>query len=51
MEKCSDCQEQATIYHPAPFCDTHWADRFSTQNVDGEPIHGMIFVRNQQRQA
>ena len=38
MEKCSDCPEQATIYHPAPFCDTHWVNRFSTQNVDGKPI-------------
>jgi hypothetical protein len=38
MEKCTDCKQWATIYHPAPFCDAHWANRFSTQNVDGKPV-------------
>ena len=40
MERCSEqeCRRWATILMPMPFCDRHWAERFSTQYYDGKHI-------------
>ncbi len=40
MERCSEqeCKRWATIYLPVPFCDRHWAERFSTQYYEGVHI-------------
>ena len=40
MERCSEqeCRRWATIYMPSPFCDRHWAERFSTQYYEGVHI-------------
>ncbi len=40
MERCSeqDCRRWATILMPMPFCDKHWAERFSTQYHDGKHV-------------
>ena len=33
IQKCSEpnCKRYATIYSPSPYCDRHWARRYSTQ--------------------
>ena len=40
MERCSEqgCNKWGTILMPAPFCEKHWAERYSTQYYEGKHI-------------
>ena len=35
---CSDCSKPATHYHPHMLCDHCWAERYSTQSIDGKRV-------------
>jgi|TARA_Y100000310_G_scaffold45258_1_gene42205 hypothetical protein len=36
--KCTDCHKESTHYSPLYLCDFHYAERFSTQFINGQDI-------------
>ena len=37
--KCADCHKESTHLHPLNLCNHHYAERYSTQFINGEYIH------------
>ena len=48
MERCvqENCRRYATIYHPAPYFDAHWAVKYSTQHIEGKDIPFLKLFRD-----